>query len=38
MQPPDKQREIVTFIYALKNEQNRAERIASLMKNKFKWP
>jgi hypothetical protein len=38
MQPPDKQREIVTFIYALKNEQYRAERIASLMKNKFKWP
>jgi len=37
MQPPDKQREMVTFIYALKNEQNRAERIASLMKNKFKW-
>lgn len=36
--PAEKQRELVKNIYALKDEQNRAERIASLMKNKFKLP
>ncbi len=36
--PVEQQRELVKYIYALKNEQNRAERIAGLIKNKFKLP
>ncbi len=36
--PPEKQRELVKYIFALKDEQNRAERIAGLMNNKFKLP
>lgn len=35
---PEKRREIIRYIYALKNEENRSERIAMLMNNGFKLP
>jgi hypothetical protein len=36
--PAANQRDVVKYIYALKDEGNRAERIAGLMKSNFKLP
>jgi hypothetical protein len=33
---PEEQRDTIKYIYALKNEQSRADRIAELMKSNFK--
>jgi hypothetical protein len=35
--PMDQQREVIRYIYKLKNPDNRAERIAELMKKGFKY-
>lgn len=36
--PTDQQKELIRYIYQLKDDQNRAIRIATLMNNQFKLP